>query len=139
MPLKFDPSGSLLVVFRTPTDVKESHGTNFPEFEPVQTIGGPWSVAFDPKWGGKGSGTVRWADNSTRSSSEEGIRHYSGKAVYRKSFALATTDGRRMFLNLGRVKDMAEVRLNGRRLGVVWCPPWRIEITDAAPGTTTWK
>jgi hypothetical protein len=36
-----------------------------------------------------------------------------------------------LFLNLGKVQDMADIRLNGQRLGVVWCPPWRIEITDA--------
>jgi hypothetical protein len=26
---------------------------------------------------------------------------------------------------------MARVRLNGKDLGVVWCPPWRVEITSA--------
>ena len=33
------------------------------------------------------------------------------------------------------VREMAEVRLNGKNLGVVWCPPWQVEITDAVkPG-----
>jgi hypothetical protein len=32
---------------------------------------------------------------------------------------------------LGTVKNLASVRLNGRNLGVVWCDPWRVDITDA--------
>jgi hypothetical protein len=32
---------------------------------------------------------------------------------------------------LGTVKDLAEVRLNGKRLGVVWTAPWRIDISGA--------
>ena len=43
--------------------------------------------------------------------------------------------GQRCYLDLGTVKDTARVRLNGKDLGVVWCPPWRVEITGAAkPG-----
>ena len=63
---------------------------------------------------------------------EEGIKYYSGKAAYRKTFDLpAKGQSRRIYLHLGKVKDLAEVRLNGRSLGVVWCEPWRIEITEA--------
>ena len=137
VPLKFDPSGSLLVVFRTPTDVKESHGQS-PEFEPVQTIGGPWSVAFDPKWGEpeavRFDGLVDWTKRWKRASVIIRARPFIAR---RLRWRRRTADG---CCNLGRVKDMAEVRLNGRRLGVVWCPPWRIEITDAVgPARTTWK
>jgi hypothetical protein len=32
---------------------------------------------------------------------------------------------------LGAVGDLAEVRLNGRRLGVIWTAPWRIDISGA--------
>jgi hypothetical protein len=68
---------------------------------------------------------------------EEGIRHYSGPAAYRMALdPPIPPDGRRLFLDLGRVKDLCEVRLNGRSLGAVWCAPWRIEITDAIrPGS----
>ena len=43
-----------------------------------------------------------------------------------------------LWLDLGNVRELAEVRLNGRSLGVLWAPPWRVEITGAAkPGTNT--
>jgi len=36
---------------------------------------------------------------------------------------------------MGARKALAEVRLNGKPLGALWCPPWRIEMTGAAqPG-----
>jgi hypothetical protein len=39
-------------------------------------------------------------------------------------------EGQRLYLDLGKVHHLAEVVLNGTSLGVVWAPPWRIEITD---------
>jgi hypothetical protein len=58
---------------------------------------------------------------------EEGIRHYSGMATYTKSFDLPETflvsNGSRIFLDLGIVKNMARVYLNGKDLGVVWTSP----------------
>ncbi len=41
----------------------------------------------------------------------------------------------RLFLDLGELKDFAEVRLNGKKLGTLWCAPWRIEITEAVKPT----
>ncbi len=125
-------------MFRTPTDLVRSAGRNFPEFQPVAEISGPWTVEFDPRWGGPRS--VQFdalTDWTTRP--EEGIKYYSGRATYRKTFLLpdqqADEPTRKTYLDLGEVKDLAEVRLNGKRLGVVWCPPWRIEITTAVrPG-----
>ena len=32
--------------------------------------------------------------------------------------------------NLGEVHNMARVRLNGTDLGVVWCAPWRVDVTE---------
>ena len=72
---------------------------------------------------------------------EPGIKYYSGIATYRKNFSyqLAVSGNQlspgvsrsRLYLDLGIVHDMARVRLNGKDLGVVWCAPWRVEVTSA--------
>jgi hypothetical protein len=43
--------------------------------------------------------------------------------------------GRLLWLDLGWVKNIAEVSVNGRPQGILWKPPFRANITDAAkPG-----
>jgi hypothetical protein len=99
-------------------------------------------VKFDPQWGGPQSvpfeRLVSWPQRA-----EPGIRFYSGTATYTKTFDLPAREvpgrssaaGRRVFLDLGQVRELAEVRLNGRNLGVLWAPPWRVEITEAVKAT----
>jgi hypothetical protein len=53
-------------------------------------------------------------------------------ATYRKVFALPEPRPLNpVFLSLGVVHDMARVKLNGQDLGVVWCAPWRVDVTGA--------
>jgi hypothetical protein len=37
-----------------------------------------------------------------------------------------------LVLDLGEVREVAEVRVNGKNLGIVWARPARVDITDAA-------
>jgi hypothetical protein len=126
LPIKFDPSGSAFVVFRRPA-AAAAGGKNWDEFASAQQIGGAWTVRFDPRWGGPGLVTFDelsdWAKRN-----EPGIRYYSGTAVYEKAFDWTRRDGR-LFLDLGAVKNLAEVWLNGKHLGIPWKPPFRIEVT----------
>ncbi len=96
-------------------------------------VAGPWEVDFDAKWGGPHKVTFEsLADWSQRA--EPGIKYYSGTATYRKSLMLPTgrpMQGQKYYLDLGVVKNLAHVRLNGRDLGVLWCAPWRVEISAA--------
>jgi (4-O-methyl)-D-glucuronate---lignin esterase len=106
-----------------------------PDFAPIEELTGPWTVKFDPKWGGPESvrfdSLVSWPTRP-----EPGIRYYSGAATYLKTFDAPTasqlaTHPSRLLLDLGRVRELAEVRLNGQPLGVVWAPPFRVDVTDA--------
>lgn len=62
---------------------------------------------------------------------EEKIALYSGKATYTASFEWKGTPGERVHLILGRVADVATVRLNGCDCGTVWTAPYRADITQA--------
>ena len=64
--------------------------------------------------------------------------------MYTKTFDLPAFESHgpkpRLWLDLGTVREMAEVRLNGKNLGVLWTAPWRVDITDAVkPKETTLK
>ena len=98
---------------------------------PVVEITGPWQVAFDPKWGEPATVTFETLDDWTKRA-EAGIRYYSGTATYRKVFSFQSSGGGgRVELDLGAVKNLAAVRLNGKDLGVLWKAPFRVDVTDA--------
>lgn len=128
VPLQFSPHQSYFVVFRTGSARKE--GKNFPNLACIATIGGPWGVRFDPKWGGPEKLIFDKLDDWT-THPEEGIKYYSGTAVYSCQFEISDCKSE-TFLDLGTVKNLAEVSLNGKPLGIVWCPPWRVRIPAGA-------
>jgi (4-O-methyl)-D-glucuronate---lignin esterase len=138
VPLEFNPCGSWFVVFREPASAHPATAkSNGATFKPVQEISGAWTVHFDPKWGGPASvqfdSLVDW---TTRP--EPGIKFYSGTAVYEKTFEWKAESGKRkvqIYLDLGDVRELAEIHLNGKDLGIVWTPPFRVNITGTAePG-----
>jgi len=134
LPLSFEDAQSFFIVFRHqaiigPGGAKKG---NFSARKEILSINGSWQVKFDTTWGGP-AGTVTFAslqDWTTRP--ESGIRYFSGTAVYRKSFDLpgaslpaAQPD---LYLDLGKVKHLAHIFLNGKDLGVLWTAPWSIRI-----------
>jgi hypothetical protein len=99
---------------------------NFTASVTIATLSGPWNVSFDPKWGGPKNITFDDLQDWTLRP-EEGIKYYSGLATYTKQFDMPTIAGK-LFIDLGQIKNLARVKLNGKDLGVVWTAPWRVEI-----------
>lgn len=132
LPLRMAPRQSLFVVFRNAGSPPARPSPNLPALEAGLSLEGPWTVKFDPAWGGPDTIEFEHLQDWTKRP-EEGIRHYSGTATYRKSFDVTDADlaAVRVYLDLGEVKEVAEVRLNGKSLGVVWTAPWRVDITDS--------
>ncbi len=138
IPVSFDKSQSFFIVFNKPgksANKSVSIQPNFPEIKKSEKLEGSWQVSFDPKWGGPENITFdKLTDWSTNSN--EGIRYYSGRATYFKTFDLPESiqldKNSEIYLDLGEVKNMARVKLNDIDMGVVWTSPWRIEITDVA-------
>jgi len=143
--LELDAFSSYFIVFRKPIaiDAKGQSERDFPKLVEICKLDGMWNTLFDPKWGGPANAEfpelISWTKRP-----EEGIKYYSGTATYKKNFDLSMdADGNkkemhrsgRLFLDLGEVKNVAEVRLNGKDLGILWCAPWRVEITDAVKPT----
>jgi hypothetical protein len=138
VPLRFAGAESCFVVFRKPVGRRDATARNFPPSQAAGEITGAWQVAFDPKWGGPKSVAFEQLDDWSKRP-EPGIKFYSGTATYTKTFDLPLTltnaDNARLWLDLGVVRELAEVRLNGKNLGVVWTAPWRVDITGAVKRT----
>jgi hypothetical protein len=139
IPLDFSPCGSWFVVFREKAEPLAQRGDQEMSWAQLKELSGPWSVGFDPKWGGPESACfdslVSWSQRP-----EEGIRFYSGKATYRIDFELSESalpqKGSRLGLDLGDVREIAAVKLNGQECGIVWCPPFRVDISSAVHAGT---
>ncbi len=133
-PLEFDPYGSIFVVFRKASSVDRSDGPNFPSWQQTQSIAGSWRVTFDAKWGGPEQAVHFDSLTDWTKHKDPGIKFYSGKAVYRTSFEIDDDPADKpLAIELGEVKDVgiARVKLNGTDLGVVWRPPFRVNVSKA--------
>ncbi|MCX6907295.1 MAG: glycosyl hydrolase family 43, partial [Verrucomicrobia bacterium] len=98
----------------------------------AMTLNDEWDVTFQPNRGAPASVRLARLTDLSRHA-DEGIRHFSGTASYRKTFNAprTTLHASRQFLDLGEVRNLAEVIVNGRNLGVLWKQPFRLDITGA--------
>ena len=100
-------------------------------------MSGPWDVAFTPHQGAPERTTfdqlASWSEHP-----DPGVKYFSGTATYTKTFSLPSGmlgHGHRVYLDLGKVEVMARVKLNGTDLGILWKPPFLVDVTEAArPG-----
>ena len=100
----------------------------------TQEITGPWEVRFPAGWGAPASEIfpklISWTEDS-----QAGVKYFSGIATYSKEFDLSADQlqaDQQLYLDLGRVRFVADVHLNGQNLGILWKPPFRVDITEAA-------
>jgi hypothetical protein len=119
-----------------------SDGSQFvvPELKvakPVE-LTGPWDIAFPDGLGAPAKATFEKLGSWTEQS-EPGVRYFSGTATYTKEFDLAGSSlvtGQEIWLDLGNVQVMAQVRLNGKDMGILWKPPFKL---NATPGLKAGK
>lgn len=95
----------------------------------VAEMTGPWNVRFQEKRGAPAEATFGHLKSYTESD-VSGIRYFSGIATYRHDAELGKVDGRAI-LDLGKVRDLAEVYVNGKYCGITWKEPYTVDITDA--------
>ena len=102
-----------------------------------QPVTGGWELAFPSGWGAP----EKLHLDSLRSWTEvpdDGVRYFSGTATYSKRIFLDRAIGadERLVLELGDVREFAEVTVNGVSYPVLWKPPFRLDITDAVMSTS---
>ena len=133
IPLEFFPYESFFVTFsgnrqgKSPANIR---GGNFPTFTELKTIEGSWNVSFDPIFGGPENIEFNQLQDWTKHD-KRGIKYYSGIATYEKMFNIDELENKEYYIDLGVVNDIARIKLNGKDMGVIWCAPWRIDISKA--------
>ena len=137
VPLHLDPNGSVFVVFRHSASTP-SRTLPQPTNTELATIQGPWHVSFPPHWGAPLSirldNLVSWTD-----SPDAGVKYFSGTATYTKDIEAPKEWfrlGAKIILDLGKVKEIAEVSVNGKPIDtILWKPPFQAEVTGVlTPG-----
>ena len=132
IPLEFFPYESFFVTFsgENQGEVTTKKGANnFPTIREFKTIEGSWNVSFDSIFGGPANIQFEKLQDWTKHEMR-GIKYYSGIATYKKTITIDKLEYKTYYIDLGVVNDIARVKLNGKDMGVIWCAPWRIDITS---------
>jgi hypothetical protein len=130
VPLKLEAWGTVFMVFRKPTTATSRTLPKVTETELVN-LKDEWKVTFQPERGAPPSITLEklssWSDNS-----DKGVKYFSGTGTYTKTVTAPAEwfkPGAHLWIDLGEVKNLAEVAVNGKPLGVVWHKPYRVDVT----------
>ena len=132
VPLTLDPNDAVFVVFRNAAGAPSKALPKQVETR-VAEVGGAWNVSFQADRGAPAKITLDHLASWTRNA-DPGVKYFSGTGTYTKTLQ-APADwfktGARLWLDLGEVKNLAEVTVNGKPLGVVWRAPFRVDATGA--------
>jgi hypothetical protein len=131
VPVHLDPWGTVFVVFRNAAKTSSRIVPKMAD-RSIATLEGPCDLSFQADRGAPAKLTLdrlaSWTD-----SADEGVQYFSGTGTYTKMIQ-APGDwfkpGTRLSIDLGEVKNIAEVSVNGKPLGIVWKTPYRIDVTD---------
>jgi hypothetical protein len=101
--------------------------------KPATEILGNWKVSFVPKTDKSFEldfpGLIDFSIHSNTA-----VNYFAGTATYRKTINIGSgllEKGQKIMLDLGEMNDIAEVKVNGKNLGVLWYPPYSVDVTDA--------
>ncbi len=130
--LNMDPEDALFIVFGNDTDIKSYKLPEKTETELI-TLTGDWTVTFQTDCGAPSevvfSELTDWSTNS-----DTGIKYFSGTATYSKTIQTAEewlSENSQIWIDLGDVKNLAEVYVNGQNLGITWKKPFKVNVTEA--------
>lgn len=134
IPLDLTSNDAIFILFTENTDKLSEQQPQYIE-NIISEIKAPWNIEFQENRGAPRH-TVFDKLQSYTGSTINGIKYFSGTAVYSNTFTiekklLERKNKTKILLDLGDVKDLAEIKVNGKEIGVLWKYPFKIDITDA--------
>lgn len=128
-------NGSVFIVCRNDA----GNGINAQPPRSLDILSDNWSVQFDTAYGGPLRPVSFFTLKDWALHEDSTIRYYSGTATYQQTFQWQDTK-KQVWLNLGKVANVATVKVNGTDCGTAWTPPFRVNITKALqPGVNELK
>ncbi len=130
--LSLVPEDALFVVFKDKATATSYSRPELAERE-LATINGEWKISFQENRGAPASISVN-ALTSWTTHTDAGVKYFSGTATYTNNVTVASdwlNKGTSLYLDLGDVKNIAEVLVNGKSVGIVWKKPFRVDLTGA--------
>ncbi len=130
VPLDLNAHESVFVVLRNQTE-NESLEVPVQNEKLVQLVSGEWQVDFAPNLGAPAKITLdklaSWTEDQA-----EGVKYFSGTATYDKEIVLSDNEIKngKLILDLGQVKDIAEVFINGELVETLWKKPYKTDISS---------
>lgn len=97
-------------------------------------VKGDWTVRFLPKLDSTFTKTFTSLTDFSINSDKH-IKYFAGTAIYKNQLpipAAAFSGKKQLMLDLGSLNDIVSVKINGKDLGVLWYPPYVIDISSAA-------
>jgi hypothetical protein len=129
--LDFAPWDAVFVVFRGSGPASRTLPAR--KTEVLASVEGGWDVTFQPDRGAppqvRLEKLISWSEHP-----DAGVKYFSGTGTYIRTVQAPKEwfqRGARLWLDLGDVKNLAEVIVNGKPMGVVWKAPFRVDVTDA--------
>ena len=132
VPLRLNPDEAVFLVFRK---AAVAPSRTLPERVETKlaTLEGSWEVAFQPERGAPAKLTFDKL-SSWSESADTGVKYFAGTGAYRQTVNAPAgwfKPGARLWLDLGDVKNLAQVSVNGKALGILWKAPFRVDVTGA--------
>ncbi len=131
VPLTMEPGQSWFVVFTDQTSGLTDDGcqTNFPDKKIFRVLAGPWKADFANKVIGPKQPVMFEKLMDLAENENDSIRFYSGTITYSTEFELEKVPlANKIYIDLGEVKVIAHVKINGKDAGGIWMFPWMLEI-----------
>ncbi|WP_231627034.1 glycosylhydrolase-like jelly roll fold domain-containing protein [Novosphingobium sp. AAP83] len=128
VPLVLAKDQSVHVVFRKDATL-QAMKVPARSFETIKQLDGAWTVSFPPERGAPSSAIMQQLQ-PLNESADSGIKHFSGIATYTKGFTppRRCRKGQPLWLDLGDVRELADVSVNGQTAGSAWHAPFRVDV-----------
>ena len=137
--LHLSPNDAVFVIFKDKAS-KTSVTLAAPTEKQLMAVDGSWKVDFQKDRGAPATATFDKLASFTENT-DAGIKYFSGTATYTKTITAGANwfaKGAQVWIDLGSVKNVAEVIVNGKSLGIIWKQPFRVDVTTALkPGENT--